>query len=349
MSKIIIYAPNINTGGGKTLLYELLNASNKSVSFFLDSRLRGSFNERLDLNIKFISPDPLSRLWAEVLLLKESKESDNLVFCLNGIPPLLNLNSRVILYLHNKLLLINKVPNGYSFSTFVSLYIQRKILKWKLKSIDTVMVQTASMENLLKNWIGSAKISSLNIRIYPFANIKPSVKRNYNHSNALPKVSFDFCYIADGQPHKNHLNLFKALEILSKKNILPSVAITLSEKEVKLLSYLNCLKLKKQLRVKNLGVLTNIEVIDLLMNSKALIFPSTQESFGLPLVEATSLGRPIVASELDYVRDVCVPQETFDPNSPRSIARAIRRFMILDEPLQTIANGDDLLSELQKH
>ena len=60
--------------------------------------------------------------------------------------------------------------------------------------------------------------------------------------------------------------------------------------------------------------------------SGALIFPSLRESFGLPLVEATKLKVPILASELDFVYDVCQPAETFDPKSPRSIARAVKRF-----------------------
>ena len=62
------------------------------------------------------------------------------------------------------------------------------------------------------------------------------------------------------------------------------------------------------------------------MASKALIFPSKYESFGLPLIEASKMHIPIIASELDFVRDVCNPIQTFDPNSAISIARAINRF-----------------------
>jgi glycosyltransferase involved in cell wall biosynthesis len=61
--------------------------------------------------------------------------------------------------------------------------------------------------------------------------------------------------------------------------------------------------------------------------SGALIFPSLTESFGLPLIEARGRDLPILAGELDYVRDVCVPVETFDPRSPRSIARAVKRHL----------------------
>ncbi len=59
----------------------------------------------------------------------------------------------------------------------------------------------------------------------------------------------------------------------------------------------------------------------------ALIFPSKTESLGLPLIEAASAGLPIIASELDFVRDVCVPNETFDPYSSTSISRAVKRLL----------------------
>ena len=47
----------------------------------------------------------------------------------------------------------------------------------------------------------------------------------------------------------------------------------------------------------------------------------------MPLIEARRIGLPILASELDYVRDVLDPEEVFDPDSPVSIARAVKRFM----------------------
>jgi hypothetical protein len=43
-------------------------------------------------------------------------------------------------------------------------------------------------------------------------------------------------------------------------------------------------------------------------------------------------GLPILAPELDYVRDVCVPIQTFDPHSPVSIARAVKRFLGQPDP-----------------
>ena len=46
-----------------------------------------------------------------------------------------------------------------------------------------------------------------------------------------------------------------------------------------------------------------------------------------PLIEAAAAGLPIVASDIDVVRDVCDPVQTFDPESTASIAQAVRRFL----------------------
>ena len=82
--------------------------------------------------------------------------------------------------------------------------------------------------------------------------------------------------------------------------------------------------------------------------SSALIFPSRTESFGLPLIEAMHHGLPILAPELDYVRDVVTPIETFDPSSPISIARAVRRFLGNAEPTAQIHSAEDFLLEVLK-
>ena len=50
---------------------------------------------------------------------------------------------------------------------------------------------------------------------------------------------------------------------------------------------------------------------------------------------------PVIASERDFVRDVSVPRETFDPVSPRSIAAAVRRFMnVPAAPVQNVSAAD---------
>ena len=52
------------------------------------------------------------------------------------------------------------------------------------------------------------------------------------------------------------------------------------------------------------GTIPHEQLMVQMAKSRGLLFPSTIESLGLPLLEAASLGLPIVASDLDYVHQV---------------------------------------------
>ena len=56
--------------------------------------------------------------------------------------------------------------------------------------------------------------------------------------------------------------------------------------------------------VRETGPLPDREVASLLRGSRALLFPSFAEGFGLPLAEALALGVPVIASDLPALREV---------------------------------------------
>jgi glycosyltransferase involved in cell wall biosynthesis len=66
----------------------------------------------------------------------------------------------------------------------------------------------------------------------------------------------------------------------------------------------------------------------------------------LPLLEAARARLPIVAAERDYVRDIVTPAETFDPESPVSIARAVRRFLRCPEEPMFVMSASEFLEQL---
>ena len=100
------------------------------------------------------------------------------------------------------------------------------------------------------------------------------------------------------------------------------------------------------LQIRNLGHMPHADVLALYGRARALVFPSKGESFGLPLIEARDQGLPILAAELDFVRDVCEPVQTFDPESAVSIARAVRRFLGQAEPPLRAASAAEFLQAL---
>jgi hypothetical protein len=64
------------------------------------------------------------------------------------------------------------------------------------------------------------------------------------------------------------------------------------------------------------------------------------------LLEARQQGLEIVAAELDYVRDVVSPDQTFDPGSPRSLARAVERSLGIESELLPPIDGSEFIRRL---
>jgi len=162
-------------------------------------------------------------------------------------------------------------------------------------------------------------------------------------------LQYDFVYVASGEVHKNHGNLLLAWRLLAEAGLKPSLALTVDAlSHPSLASEIAKQRDHHGLNIVNLGKVANTDMPVIYKSSSALIFPSKVESFGLPLVEASQLGLPILASELDYVRDVIEPVETFDPESPVSIARAVRRFLKNPDPITPVGTAEEFLTEVLK-
>jgi glycosyltransferase involved in cell wall biosynthesis len=105
------------------------------------------------------------------------------------------------------------------------------------------------------------------------------------------------------------------------------VSARLGARDVALVERVRAMVAECGANVHNLPGLTREDVLALYADARALVFPSTSESFGLPLVEAQRCGLPIVAADLDYVHEVCTPVLRFDPLSAESIAQAVQGFL----------------------
>jgi len=196
----------------------------------------------------------------------------------------------------------------------------------------------------MKNAVPSCLGHDVDISVLPFA---PSVDSFAPKKISASVRKYDFVYVASGEAHKNHNNLLEAWRLLANAGLKPSLALTINSQSFPFLSTeITRYTQEYGLNIVNLKQMTAIEITNLYQSSSALIFPSTTESLGLPLIEATQLGLPVLASELDYVRDVIEPVETFDPNSPVSIARAVRRFLGNVEPTVQIRSDEEFLEEV---
>jgi glycosyltransferase involved in cell wall biosynthesis len=313
LKKIFIHATNIHQGGGRSLLEAMLKTLHdfKEFEFILslDERMFISFDLAENVQIKRVKPSLLHRFLSERWL-AESVGSNDIVLCFGNLPPLFKLHGHAIVFLQNRYLIENIPLIGFSLKVYLRITIERFWLSRKRKNVDEFIVQT----------------------LLPFVAEPGGHVRILPHLNTQKEIVFDFLYAASGEKHKNHLVLIEAWILLANDGLFPSLCLTFDEFRFAGLSqFIDQMRQLNRIKVSNLGELSRNDILNLYNKSKALIYPSTFESFGLPLIEARQAGMPVLASELDYVRDVLDPEQAFDPNSPKSIARAVKRFIGVNE------------------
>ena len=329
---LYIYAPNIHVGGGKTLLDALLflKLKNLKIIAVLDSRNIIKSENYNNFIYKYIKPTIYSRLSAEFWLKKVVTKKDKVLF-FGNMPPLFKSKGNAILYIQNRFLIDNIYKLRYlNFMQIIRNLYERMWLILFFQNVNFILVQTKSMADTLKTsgLIGISNTQS--ILIEPFLPLdgffcETDKKKNIEICYG---EAYDFIYVASGNGHKNHINLIVAWCLLAAEGLFPTLCLTIDERDSPfLVDYIKDKIIKNNLKITNLGLVPQKDICEIYKISKALIYPSKFESFGLPLIEATKAGIAILASELDYVRDIVDPVETFDPDSPISISRAVRRFL----------------------
>lgn len=335
----ILFAPNVHTGGGRVLMEALHAASAGRIDQAIIDRRMHALSPAFSREATLLVHNRIgSRLRAEWHLWRSARPGDT-VLCLHSLPPLLSLRARVVVLVQNRLLLERGRLADFAWKTRLRIAIERLWASHLQSHCDLYMVQTPSMAGALRSWLRQPSP----VVVVPFAPQAPP--------DAEPKPSpapkqFDFIYVASGEAHKNHRRLLNAWCVLADAGMKPILALTVDPYKHPALARDISLHASEQgLSIVNLGALTSAEVAQAYRGAAALIYPSLTESFGLPLIEATQYGLPIIAAELDYVRDVATPVQTFDALSALSMARAVRRFLEQPEQPLQVHSASQFLDE----
>lgn len=342
--KLFIHAINVHQGGGRSLLSGILGSLPNSMKTILSLDIRMLLPEGIakEVQIKRVMPTLMQRFLAESWL-ASNVVSEDVVLCFGNLPPLFKLCGHVIVFVQNRYLVDDVKLNGFSFKTRLRLEVERLWLFCRMSNVDEFIVQTPSMKNLLE----ARTKGEIPIRVLPFMANHEEYVRSIRPPETQQGKNFDFLYVASGEPHKNHRQLIEAWCLLAKDGMYPSLKLTLDRAHCAELCSWMAQKIEQcRLNVENVGSLSHEQVKQLYNQTDALIYPSTFESFGLPLIEARQAGVPILASELDYVRDILDPEQTFDPNSAVSIAKAVKRFLGIEEPPLPLQDAEGFMKHI---
>lgn len=150
-----------------------------------------------------------------------------------------------------------------------------------------------------------------------------------------------FLHIGITRPQKNIIRLLKAFKLFSQKHQNYSL-ILVGKIDTRFINIKENIKtLNLTFRVKQTNFINNDEKIVLLQNAKALILPSLYEGFGLPLLEAQSLGIPVITSNCASMPEIAGKGALLvNPYKTKEIAKAMAK-IIDDKTLREklIRNG----------
>lgn len=173
--------------------------------------------------------------------------------------------------------------------------------------------------------------------------VKSAVHHVYLDKNKWEDIhvdegSGDLCLgiISKNYLHKNLSILPKVKEILSDQyGLNVSFFVTFTPEE-----WSKC-EPEFKMSIVNVGGLNLAQCPTFYSKMDGVIFPSVLECFSAVPIEAMKLKKPIFASDLNFIRDVCDTHANyFDPLSPDSVAKSVYEFFSLpEESRQEIINN----------
>ena len=272
------------------------------------------------LNLKWVKKSYVHRLYFDKIYVRKlinQYKPDKLLSLQNNAFHVSNVTQEV--YFHNILPLTDI---KFSFHQSKKLWFYQNIIgnavRRSLKNADYIIVQAEWIKKqLVQKW----KIEDKIIKVEKPLVSLPSLVLNYN-----PKALF---YPANGGVYKNHITLIKALLPIWGKYGKPELRLTVEKSNLPE----ECQRIleKGDYPITFLGRLNMDQMWKEYQNS-ILVFPSYIETVGLPLLEAKAVSGKIIASDLQYARDILDGYqnvEFFRPFDDSLLAKIIHRNCML--------------------
>jgi glycosyltransferase involved in cell wall biosynthesis len=143
----------------------------------------------------------------------------------------------------------------------------------------------------------------------------------------------DPLFVARPRPFSLHRSRLLFIGTAPNKNLERTAeAVCGLDVELIIVGYLNAAQAanlsSKHIRYQLLNKLSDQEMKEAYAEADIMIFPSTYEGFGLPIIEAQATGRPVLTSRLEPMRSVAGDAACLvDPYSVESIRNGIKRII----------------------
>jgi glycosyltransferase involved in cell wall biosynthesis len=143
--------------------------------------------------------------------------------------------------------------------------------------------------------------------------------------NQIPIAKGYLLFVGYVTPKKNLITLIRALAILKKKNLLQRKLVIVGNKGDGYGQFRNAVQSSNLTGdVVETGFVTDTDLAKLYQNAFAFVFPSINEGFGFPLIEAMASGVPVIHSDIAVFNEISQANSlTFKPLNPEDCSEKI--------------------------
>lgn len=212
---------------------------------------------------------------------------------------------RQVIYYHQSLPFFRRFWNPFKVSErhlFMYQHFYPYFVKKTLNDRTDIIVQIPYIK---KGFVNKFKYDPNKVHV-----IFPDVE--YVDVNAVLNIELEpqyvhFIYPASSAPYKEHITIVKALDELRKieYDLVSRIRIHLTIEKNSNIALYNLIVKKGLVRCFIFhGSLPHKTLMSYYRSVLGLLFPSTIETLGLPLLEAAAFGIPIIVSDLDYAHEV---------------------------------------------
>lgn len=226
------------------------------------------------------------------------------------------------------------------FGQTLRAYLYYRLMLHRAKSGSAIIVDSQSTERAVIQYLGVDAQKIRVIHLAPdafFRRLDPEdIKSSFRAISKRYGIIFRYIlYVGDLGVVKNLDGLLEALAIIFRSGLAHDLQLVVVGK--KLPQHVERLKGK----IESLGLWRHVVFTDyismqdlLVLYNQALVlaFPSLQEGFGLPVLEAMACGTPIIAARTSSIPEIAGEAAIlFDPLNPEEIADALRRVLTSEE------------------
>jgi glycosyltransferase involved in cell wall biosynthesis len=226
----------------------------------------------------------------------------------SGIPQVLGLHNAFQVYPRS---VLRYHPRNRLGSAALRFFFRRS-----LATSDGVVVQTHLMAQYLRQMCPAVRVAVIPKAVESAEDVvwEPMPEHTARRLQQSPgREAFTFLYAAQSFPHKNHVTLVSALELLRSQGKQMRIAVTVSEDELKRLAGAKASSLVETGHLVPLGWVAKKHLRAAYDACQACVMPSVLESLSSAHLEAMQWDKPQISADLPYAHDLCGDASLYAP------------------------------------